>query len=1092
MAVSGQVVVNPDHLVGGDGSVKMALQLWSSRNGPVKYNTWQSVYFWLCRQDEFEDIPEVPDESATAKQARIRAMYLAIQEEVHGPDHQAQALIRGHVYKHQQSSALVAVGQSSDRDAGGALPNQGARLAVMPGRDEAGNLVTSAVMQVAVGQGLGRDATEALPDEYEDVSDKWFQYDIGTPRGQVTSYRPSMNSPDFLLHQSEAQAVWDNEQQTHTEFTDEQDERMERLALQLGEMEGSNEPGVEFVLRVEQLVCDYKAMYGQWLVADTERLNLRPSIKLFACERLAEIKADTFEHEDDFKQHVYALGKLGGRSVAQSRVFSKRVWESSIQYSPVPGRERKGVDGSGEATPFRGRPTLVPPSGWSSVATPASPQPARREWASPTSAELVNVMETVTDGFTQSLQKITDKFAEQTANSSNPHNGDSPKKDTYHSIASLDFKVPTPTIRDDDADLDRYDADFENCMACYSFGNRQVREVDKLYAYALGFREGSTRRRVFDNYIRQVTRKKRLPAEAAAVLTEVQKELRTYIYETRMQKLTRLDKEFEELHQGGLSHADFRTLWDSKLQDMEVSGMDMPTDETLYRKYLTKLNGELRARVLSKEWKIDGPDSVPRPATTHKDVAVAVGLGLEERADIYATSAAAGDSLYGIDSGGFAPKLASGNQRPAQSGSGITCYYCQGPHYTVGCPQKAADARGDDKQCLKNFQDRGTKCQAPGCGMPGHEQRHHLMGIQDHSKSGGGQGGGKDGGKGGGKNDGKGKGGGKGSKGKGKDDAVLPNPGDTQCRLGPTCHFLSSYGVCRHWHPQAEKKILLDKYKEKVARQGGAPPGGKNSGAKGKGKDDKGKGKSKGKDDKGKGKKGKDPPLGPKSPEINVTNETPVQKPKAKAAPKLSAGADGSWYMIHEEIRSMSDQFGHHGSRVERVANTMELGDFFELGIGEFAEHELCYNLGSANKLDMSLLKKSESSLVAMVDKFHALNPSFASIKRLSELEASAGELDQNFLVRLHQRPVGYSATTRLHMGRLCVPILNDSGATCSCLTEEQVVLLVNHTMRMLESGKMKMTDYNYPIVQMYKYKNPAILRGAEKNQLWRWNTRFP
>ena len=43
-------------------------------------------------------------------------------------------------------------------------------------------------------------------------------------------------------------------------------------------------------------------------------------------------------------------------------------------------------------------------------------------------------------------------------------------------------------------------------------------------------------------------------------------------------------------------------------------------------------------------------------------------------------------------------------------------------------------------------------------------------------------------------------------------------------------------------------------------------------------------------------------------------------------------------------------------------------------------------------------------------------------------------------------------------MGRLCVPMLNDSGATCSCMTEEQVILLINHTMRMLDDGKIDAT----------------------------------
>ena len=91
-----------------------------------------------------------------------------------------------------------------------------------------------------------------------------------------------------------------------------------------------------------------------------------------------------------------------------------------------------------------------------------------------------------------------------------------------------------------------------------------------------------------------------------------------------MQKMTRLDREFEALEQGGLSHADFRALFESKLQDMEDSAMDMPTEQTLYRKYLVKLNPELKVRVLQKEWKIDGEGRPPRMPNTHQEIARAI------------------------------------------------------------------------------------------------------------------------------------------------------------------------------------------------------------------------------------------------------------------------------------------------------------------------------------------------------------------------------------------------------------------------------------------------------------------------------------
>ena len=119
------------------------------------------------------------------------------------------------------------------------------------------------------------------------------------------------------------------------------------------------------------------------------------------------------------------------------------------------------------------------------------------------------------------------------------------------------------------------------------------------------------------------------------------------------------------------------------------------------------------------------------------------------------------------------------------------------------------------------------------------------------------------------------------------------------------------------------------------------------------------------------------------------------------------------------------------------------------------------------------------------------LNPDFTTYKRLTDLVAPEGEEELNFESRAFQRPVGYSAMTRLHVGRLCVPMRNDSGATCSCLTEEQVVLILNHTFRMVQLGKLQLSDYNYPIRTLYRYQHPAVLRGAEKQECCQSNLRL-
>ena len=100
MALSGNVTIDITQLREGDGSLKMALELWSIRNGPAPYNVWQSVYYELLREHGYEDeywvqrrqlAKDLPKE----RQARIRNLWNEIQAELHGPDHQVASLIRG-------------------------------------------------------------------------------------------------------------------------------------------------------------------------------------------------------------------------------------------------------------------------------------------------------------------------------------------------------------------------------------------------------------------------------------------------------------------------------------------------------------------------------------------------------------------------------------------------------------------------------------------------------------------------------------------------------------------------------------------------------------------------------------------------------------------------------------------------------------------------------------------------------------------------------------------------------------------------------------------------------------------------------------
>ena len=60
------------------------------------------------------------------------------------------------------------------------------------------------------------------------------------------------------------------------------------------------------------------------------------------------------------------------------------------------------------------------------------------------------------------------------------------------------------------------------------------------------------------------------------------------------------------------------------------------------------------------------------------------------------------------------------------------------------------------------------------------------------------------------------------------------------------------------------------------------------------------------------------------------------------------------------------------------------------------------------------------------------------------------------------------------------MPALSDTSATCSCITEEQLILVVNHAKKMVAGKLISVEDYNYPLRQVYQYRQPSYLKGAE------------
>ena len=108
-------------------------------------------------------------------------------------------------------------------------------------------------------------------------------------------------------------------------------------------------------------------------------------------------------------------------------------------------------------------------------------------------------------------------------------------------------------------------------------------------------------------------------------------------------------------------------------------------------------------------------------------------LGRER--DIDATGRAQYDSLMLVDgSGPVMPKAKVGSSGKAgQKGNAIQCAHCTmgNDHYSIVCPQKAADVRGESAECHTKAANSGVKCKL--CNQPGHEERHHLLAVQDYA-----------------------------------------------------------------------------------------------------------------------------------------------------------------------------------------------------------------------------------------------------------------------------------------------------------------------------------------------------------------------
>ncbi len=123
---------------------------------------------------------------------------------------------------------------------------------------------------------------------------------MDTPREKTEIVR--VGSPDHMWLDDQTQQILLEHAAVHTEGSEEITERMTRVAEMLTELEGASPDGLDFVVRVERIIREYKDHYGDLVNADPE--NAKITLPLYAMERMAELTADRFEEFDDLNKHV--------------------------------------------------------------------------------------------------------------------------------------------------------------------------------------------------------------------------------------------------------------------------------------------------------------------------------------------------------------------------------------------------------------------------------------------------------------------------------------------------------------------------------------------------------------------------------------------------------------------------------------------------------------------------------------------------------------------------------------------------------------------------------------------------------------------
>jgi len=230
-----------------------------------------------------------------------------------------------------------------------------------------------------------------------------------------------------------------------SELSQDRDDRLDALAVELADMELAAQEPIQFVMRVVRMVQQYRNMYGEWLLEDASRVDQNRSIREFALEKTVELRADRFEEEYELKVHAYALGQLAEVALSKTREYVKNLWNGSASASP---ESHDHVFRSPESHQTQSR-----------VETPGG-----ETQASNGMAEVLSTMATTMAAVTERLADMHKEKADS------KDAAEAREGEKMMSITGMKIQKEQPTIDDKDPDLDRYIMEINDAITTYEFG----------------------------------------------------------------------------------------------------------------------------------------------------------------------------------------------------------------------------------------------------------------------------------------------------------------------------------------------------------------------------------------------------------------------------------------------------------------------------------------------------------------------------------------------------------------------------------------------------------------------------------------------